>query len=126
MTGVFNMPPRIPKACRKQGCSHVTTDLSGYCTHHKPTENGWARHQKGRSRHERGYGSSWDKLRKQVLQRDKYICQCDECKGLGLVKEATHVDHIVAKAHGGTDDLSNLRAINKHCHDKKTARERLR
>lgn len=118
------MPPRTPKACRKQGCPRVTTDASGYCSTHKPSDSGWGRYQKGRSRHERGYGSAWDKLREQILQRDKYICRCDECQRLGLIKEATHVDHIIAKAHGGTDDPSNLRAINKECHKKKTARER--
>ena len=118
------MPPRIPKACRKQGCSLTTTDSSGYCSKHKQSNIGWVRHQKGKSRHQRGYGSAWDKLRKQVLQRDRFICQCDECKRLGIIKEATHVDHIIAKAHGGTDDLSNLRAINCKCHEKKTAKER--
>ena len=118
------MPPRIPKACRKQGCPLTTTDASGYCSKHKPINTGWSRYQKGRSRHQRGYGSAWDNLRNQVLQRDRYICQCDECKRSGIIKDATHVDHIVAKAHGGTDDLSNLRAINEMCHRKKTAKER--
>lgn len=36
---------------------------------------------------------------------------------------ATEVDHIKPKASGGTDELSNLRAINKECHKKKTAAE---
>jgi len=36
---------------------------------------------------------------------------------------ATEVDHIIPKAKGGTDDMSNLQAINKECHKKKTARE---
>lgn len=120
------MPPRIPKACRKQGCPKTTIDQSGFCAEHKPKDaTGWTRYQRGRSRHKRGYGSKWDKLRMIVLKRDRYICQCDECKSLGLVKDATHVDHIVAKAHGGLDDLSNLRAINKDCHKRKTAHERM-
>lgn len=118
------MPPRIPKACRQQGCPKTTTDPSGFCHVHKPTEaSRWSNYQRGRSRHERGYGSNWDKLRLVVLKRDRYICQCDECQRLGLVKEATHVDHIVAKAHGGNDELVNLRAINKDCHKRKTAKE---
>ncbi|MDM9285683.1 HNH endonuclease, partial [Providencia rettgeri] len=25
------MPPRIPRACRKRGCTKTTTDRSGYC-----------------------------------------------------------------------------------------------
>ncbi|AJG17323.1 phage holin [Pseudomonas plecoglossicida] len=33
------------------------------------------------------------------------------------------MDHIVALAHGGTDDDDNLRAINRDCHKAKTQRE---
>ena len=35
-------------------------------------------------------------------------------------KPATEVDHIVPVAEGGTDDPSNLQAINKVCHKRKT------
>ncbi|HCL5939948.1 TPA: HNH endonuclease [Citrobacter freundii] len=38
---------------------------------------------------------------------------------------AETVDHIKPKAHGGTDDLSNLESICSGCHKAKTARERL-
>lgn len=76
------------------------------------------------SRHKRGYGSSWNKIRVVVLRRDNGLCQCDECQG-GKIRltPATEVDHIVPKANGGTDDMSNLQAINTECHKRKTARE---
>lgn len=119
------MPPRIPRSCKQKGCPKTTTNTSGYCETHKNINTGWVKYHKGKNRHERGYGSIWDKLREIVLIRDRYLCQCDDCKRLKLVKEATQVDHIIAKAHGGTDELSNLRAINKECHKKKTAREHL-
>ena len=67
----------------------------------------WQDDRRG-SRHERGYGTEWDKLRKVILKRDGYLCQCNECKGGELrLREATHVDHIVSKAewrvnHGGS------------------------
>jgi 5-methylcytosine-specific restriction protein A len=37
---------------------------------------------------------------------------------------ATEVDHIIPKAKGGTDDPSNLAAINAGCHRRKTLRDR--
>ncbi|WP_340618711.1 HNH endonuclease, partial [Xenorhabdus entomophaga] len=78
------MPPRIPRACRKQGCPKTTTDRSGYCPDHLHT--GWQAHQQGKNRHARGYGSKWDKLRERILRRDKYLCQ--ECLRSGRVVEA--------------------------------------
>lgn len=69
------------------------------------------------SRHQRGYGTAWDKLRLVILQRDLYLCQCDQCRGGDLrMTAASHVDHIKPKAQGGTDDPSNLRAVSKDCH----------
>lgn len=74
------------------------------------------------SRHERGYGREWDKLRKRILTRDKHLCQ--ECKRNGRIATGNHVDHIVPKAKGGTDAEDNLRAICKPCHDDKTIEDR--
>jgi 5-methylcytosine-specific restriction protein A len=34
-----------------------------------------------------------------------------------------HVDHIVPKAHGGTDDSGNLQTLCRSCHSSKTATE---
>lgn len=55
-----------------------------------------------------------------MLKRDRYSCQCAECKRLGRIRAAGEVDHIVPKAKGGTDDPSNLQAINRECHKVKT------
>lgn len=115
------MPARIPKACRKQGCKHVTTNSNGYCDEHQGC--GWQRYQKGKTSSQRGYGSHWRKLRIIALERDRYLCQ--ECLKRGLYVAATVVDHITAKAHGGNDDLSNLQSLCDMCHKAKTARERL-
>lgn len=72
---------------------------------------------------ERGYGSEWRKLRDQVMRRDAGICQCRHCKASGAIKAANEVDHITPKAHGGTDDPSNLQAINRDCHKRKTVED---
>jgi len=76
------------------------------------------------SRHTRGYGSSWDKLRIVILKRDNGLCQCNECQG-GKVRltAANEVHHIISKAKGGTDDTDNLQAVNKDCHKRITAAE---
>ena len=76
-----------------------------------------------KSRHERGYGGSWEKIRKIVLRRDCGLCQCAECKRTGRLLVATHVDHIRRKCDGGTDDLNNLRALNAECHKRITAEQ---
>jgi 5-methylcytosine-specific restriction protein A len=75
------------------------------------------------SRHARGYGSAWDKLRVQVLRRDNGLCQCWECKRTGRIKLATQVDHIVPKSKGGTDAMENLQSIAADCHADKTLAE---
>ncbi|OKP30961.1 HNH endonuclease [Serratia fonticola] len=116
------MPPRIPRACRKHGCRHTTTDRSGYCTEHQNT--GWEVHQQGKSRHQRGYGNDWTIRRARILKRDNHICK--ECLRGGRAAPATTVDHIVPKAHGGTDDDLNLESLCWPCHRSKTAMERMR
>ena len=73
------------------------------------------------SRHERGYGTQWDKTRKRILERDRYLCQ--PCKRASMVVAASQVDHIKPKAKGGTDDDGNLEAICKTCHDIKTIKD---
>lgn len=71
------------------------------------------------SRHDRGYGTTWDKLRLVILKRDRYLCQCPDCNGgRTRVTPANQVDHIIRKADGGSDDPSNLRSMNRRCHDK--------
>jgi 5-methylcytosine-specific restriction protein A len=85
------------------------------------------------SRHKRGYGSEWDKLRLTILARDCYLCQCERCQGGKLrLTVATQVDHRISKAdwlrrHGtldGCDDQSNLRAISGPCHQRKGIEEK--
>lgn len=76
------------------------------------------------SRHARGYGAKWDRLRPVILARDFYLCQCDHCRQRMAPLPATEVDHIVSKAEakrrgwtqGQMDDPTNLRAVNHDCH----------
>jgi len=67
----------------------------------------------------RGYGRSWQELRRQVLERDGYRCMIAGC-----TEPAAAVDHITPKSAGGADTLENTRAICVHHHATKTGRER--
>ena len=70
------------------------------------------------SRHARGYGSRWDKLRKVILIRDGYLCQ--HCLRKGRPTVATQVDHVKPKAAGGDDTERNLQSLCAACHEAKT------
>ncbi len=115
--------PRTSKPCRKCKTA-LSRDPSGYCVNCKPEDltnwSGWQR-QRG-NRHERGYGSKWQVLRAEILERDEHLCQM--CIKEGVLTRATHVDHIKPKSQGGTDDKANLQGLCKPCHDTKTATER--
>ena len=74
------------------------------------------------SRHARGYGKEWDKIRRRILVRDKHLCQ--PCLRKGVVSPATSVDHITPKAQGGTDDPNNLQSICPACREAKDAVDR--
>lgn len=63
-------------------------------------------------------------IRERILQRDQYLCK--NHRRQKIAKKATSVDHIIPKAHGGTDDDSNLESLCWECHRAKTARERIR
>lgn len=109
----------------------LVRDGASRCEKHKA--KAWAS-TSGRqtSRHERGYGAAWDKLRPQILVRDGYLCKCAECTQAKRLRPATQVDHKISKAewrrrHGnleGCDDPSNLQAINAECHARKTIAEK--
>ena len=114
------MAARAPRPCNKPHCSTLSRDGSGYCPEHKSLASGWMRQNRG-TRHQRGYGSEWVKLRKAVLSRDSRLCQV--CMAGDRVKVANAVDHIKPKSAGGTDSMSNLQSICTACHGAKTARE---
>jgi len=73
------------------------------------------------SRHARGYGRTWDKLRLTILARDKHLCQV--CLKAGRITVATEVDHIKPKAKDGNDHPDNLQSICGPCHSIKTTDE---
>jgi len=61
----------------------------------------------------------WKQQRKRVLERDSYICTY--CGG-----EATQVDHIIPRVHGGGHDLDNLVACCRPCNTRKGSKSEAR
>lgn len=116
------MPRAAGRPCRHLGCSEVVRDGSGYCKAHQSDRKlgKFADARRG-SRHERGYGSDWERKRRRILSRDKGLCQV--CLALGKYRPAQHVDHVIPKSEGGSDDDGNLQAICKICHAEKTVDE---
>ncbi len=112
------MPKMPPRACTHPGCGKYAVK-NGKCEeHYVPWDHG------GKSSNERGYGHKWRQLRKFVLERDEHMCQ--ECLRNGRYTLGNQVDHIVNKADGGTDRLSNLEVLCQSCHEKKTKSESIR
>ena len=110
--------PRMPKTlCAK--CNQIAAK-GNRCAKHPPAKqpHGWNHTE---SRHKRGYGTAWYKLRARILRRDDNLCQ--PCKQAGLYREAKQVDHIINKAQGGTDEEHNLQSICISCHKYKTQQE---
>nr|WP_297526971.1 HNH endonuclease [uncultured Roseateles sp.] len=87
----------------------------------EPARGGWSAPHRG-SRHERGYGTAWEKLRDRVLDRDAGLCQ--PCRRRGAMTPGCRtVDHRVPKARGGADDEANCQCICDLCHKAKTQAE---
>jgi 5-methylcytosine-specific restriction protein A len=116
------MPSRPPRVCARPGCTR-TTKAGPYCAQctaarqakRKPAD--YDAHRPSAAR--RAYGRKWQPIRAAVLRRDAYICQhCGQPAG-----KSAHVDHIVPKAEGGTDDQDNLETLCRGCHSRKTVRE---
>ncbi|KPC90783.1 hypothetical protein ADL27_32425 [Streptomyces sp. NRRL F-6602] len=92
--------------CLEEGCVKVAV-RRGRCPVHAPEPFAGSSWRLGKPQ-------GWDRLRKAVLRRDRFVCAL--CGRGG----ADQVDHIVARAHGGSDSPSNLRSVHRSCHKEKT------
>lgn len=64
-------------------------------------------------------GTQWNQLRQQVLQRDNFTC-------VYCGREATEADHVLAKANGGKDEMTNLVASCRPCNGSKGSKTNVR
>jgi 5-methylcytosine-specific restriction protein A len=74
---------------------------------------------------QRGYDAAWRRVRGAYLAAHP-LCECDDCQaGAKRITPAEVVDHI--DTIEARPDLrlswSNLRAMSKRCHDRRTARD---
>lgn len=102
------MPLAAPKPCCHPGCNVLAHDGTSRCIAHKVKRDTFSDKRRG-SRHERGYGTAWDKTRARILRRDAGICQ--SCLADGHVHQGTEVDHIVPKFEGGSEADDNLHPL---------------
>lgn len=91
-------------------------------THRRPSaaKKPQAHHDTRVSSTDRGYGYAWQQLRARHLEAEPL---CRACLVHGVTTAALHVDHIVPRARGGSDDPDNLQSLCAPCHSKKTASE---
>ncbi len=69
---------------------------------------------------ERGYGSTWRKLRKLIAAERAAICA--RC-GRADISARMHLDHIRPMSQGGSNDPDNLQWLCASCHSRKTISE---
>ena len=113
------MPSRPKRPCGQAGCAHLVERGERFCpTHRRESYRTQDRHR-GNS-NDRGYGRRWRALREQVLREEPL---CRECASKGITKASAEVDHIVPRAHSGSDDRENLQGLCGPCHSAKTMRE---
>lgn len=105
------MPTRPSHPCRHPGCPRLTS--GGYCMEHAHLTARASRTRGSATR--RGYGSAWQRARREALAREP------RCRACGA--RATEVDHIIPLRLGGTHDLTNLQPLCASCHRRKTARQ---
>lgn len=111
------MPNKPPSVCSNPMCNEYAT-LKGRCSNHQVKQ---VRSYKPRT--DSFYsGSGWRKTRLAILFAEPL---CRHCKGVGVLTEATVVDHVIRLTHYqyGTHNKDNLQSLCVECHNIKTQRE---
>jgi 5-methylcytosine-specific restriction protein A len=98
------------KFCLQPGCNELVS--GSRCKAHGGTAYASTA---GMSSTALGYGYQWRKTRVTHLKAHPFCAVCGD--------PATHVDHILPKALGGTDDPSNLQSLCAHHHHVKTGHD---
>lgn len=118
------------KLCSAAGCEEIAVDGGARCAVHlaeQGAKRAAAKAAAQRTPHAAAARAlyadrRWKAAAKTFIKRN---CLCVDCLELGVVEDATDVDHI--KPHKGDRkvfwDRSNWQALCHRCHSRKTARE---
>lgn len=124
------MPSAAVGFCPTKGCPNRSR---GPCVEHATQRRKDVDLRRG-SRHERGYGSAWDKISARwkakhpccgeradgKLYGEQSACVRAGLRNPGAPTNRTATDHIVTRDNGGTDEESNLQTLCQRCHSVKT------
>ena len=120
----------IRKVCVTSGCADLAIAGLSYCDEHEAKRieklnqcRAHAQLSEEAAANRKFYGTKrWKTSRLQFIKQNPL---CADCGELGLVVEATDVDHVIP--HKGDTQLmwdkSNWQALCHPCHSRKTARE---
>ncbi len=113
--------------CIIPGCSKRFTDCRGIDSHFLFTETPAhplsklsmmkkkVRSSVSSKESKNDYPPDWERIRRRILQRDKYQCQNQDCDAQAGTAEL-HVHHKKPLSEGGSNDLSNLITLCQDCH----------
>ena len=126
--GVLLLPKRPGRPCPGAGkfkgrCPSILRDKSPVCSrclpYHKAhtrqaTQESKKEYDRGRGNsNQRGYGVSWQRLRKMVLAREPL---CRRCNQKGILKPAYMVHHI--DGNSSNNFIENLEPLCTPCHNR--------
>ncbi|MBO5449795.1 MAG: HNH endonuclease [Ruminococcus sp.] len=114
------MPRKPKRPCSFPGCPELVDGR--FCEKHaKKVGQDYEKYGRPYKSSER-YGKEWRKIRSRFIAIHPL---CQDCLEYGItpVRKSEEVHHIKPLAEGGTNDFSNLRALCKICHSKRTVKE---
>lgn len=112
------MPYKPKTPCRYPGCPKLSAER--FCPQHTQVEDQRYRRYQRDPEINRRYGTVWRKIRTRYLDAHPL---CEDCLKAGHTTPAVEVHHVVPLSHGGSHDVSNLRALCKPCHSRQSARD---
>jgi len=114
------LPTKPVSPCRYPGCPEFATN-DGYCRIHRIKIDRLYNQQRG-TPSERGYDTTWNKVRKAYLSKHPL---CESCNKEHRITPAAHVHHVqdISKRPDLRLDYDNLMSLCKPCHTKITFKE---
>jgi 5-methylcytosine-specific restriction protein A len=109
-------PDLARRPCPVRRCGRLVGRDETRCTVHQREYERAVDERRGTAA-SRGYDADWRRRRKEFLRRHPW------CEEPGCPYPSEHVDHKVPLAQGGQDAESNLQALCRTCHSRKTMRE---